>query len=76
MSFNIDPAELMETQSDINALDEMADLGADREECLGDEDHEAFTDVEADSDALASAGMGTDEDYWSDTPLGEDYGGE
>jgi len=33
-------------------------------------------DVEADADALASAGMGTDEDYFHDTPMADEYGGE
>lgn len=37
------------------------------------EDH--FRDaVDADADALASAGFGVDEDYCHDTPIGEDYG--
>ena len=40
-------------------------------------DEEDFEDDERDGDAtsaLASAGMGTDEDYEHDTPLGEQYG--
>lgn len=40
----------------------------------GPEDN--FTDAEADADTLASAGMGTDEDYGCyDTPMAEDMGG-
>ncbi len=36
-----------------------------------------LTDAEADADALASAGMGTDEDYgcFDETPMGDEYGG-
>ncbi len=37
---------------------------------------DGMTDVEADADTLRSCGWGTDEDYYSDTPMGEDYGGE
>ena len=47
-----------------------ADQAADQNEVLGDEEHcclddepAGMTDVEADADTLASAGMGTDEDY-------------
>lgn len=32
--------------------------------------------VDADADALASAGFGMDEDYFHDTPMAEQYGGE
>jgi len=56
---------------------------AEEQNCLGDEDccldnepMDFRNDVEADADALASAGMGTDEDYFHDTPMGDDYGGE
>jgi hypothetical protein len=42
-----------------------------------DEDHDQFrSDVEADADALSSAGYGPDEDYEHDTPMGEEFGGE
>jgi hypothetical protein len=35
-----------------------------------------MTDAEADVNTLTSAGMGTDEDYYPDTPLGDELGGE
>jgi len=60
-----------------------AESAAEELTCLGDEDccldNEPFdfrNDVEADADALASAGWGTDEDYEHETPMGEDFGGE
>lgn len=42
-----------------------------------DQESDAFlSDAQADADALASAGMGTDEDYFPETPIGEEMGGE
>ena len=39
------------------------------------DDGDGMSDVEADADTLRSCGWGTDEDYFADTPLGEEYGG-
>lgn len=47
--------------------DEFADYGYYAEDMWSDSDYD-MTDVEADADTLASAGWGTDEDYY--------YGGE
>lgn len=41
-----------------------------------DEPSDGMSDVEADADTLRSAGMGTDEDYYHDTPLGDQYEGD
>lgn len=46
------------------------------EPCELEEPEDCMTDVEADADTLKSAGYGTDEDYYPDTPLGDEYGGE
>lgn len=51
----------------------------DEAEDLSDEPHDGFlTDAEADADVLASAGMGTDEDYgyYGEHDDLADFGGE
>jgi len=62
-----------------SAVEELTCLG-DEECCLDNEPADFRSDAEADADVLASAGMGTDEDYahylFDETPMGEQYGGE
>lgn len=50
-------------------LDHEADKGEEP-----DEPDDGMSDVEADADTLRSCGWGTDEDYYHDTPMGEEYG--
>jgi hypothetical protein len=52
------------------------DMGGDIEMEEDTDDEDNMTDAEADADALADAGMGYDEQYEHETPLGEFYGGE
>ena len=66
---NIEPTDIQRYDEAINgpdilddpAEDDAANLQADADRDDPPEDN--MTDVEADADTLASAGMGTDEDY-------------
>lgn len=66
----------------MNEFDAELQPDFDNDTCCLDEQTADFdgddnlSDVEADAMTLASSGMGMDEDYYHDTPMGEDFGGE
>lgn len=65
-------AQVADQDRELSSVDDLDDEGTD-------EPWDGFhSDGDADRDALASAGMGMDEDYGGcgDTPMGDFYGGE